>query len=90
MDFTVKSLSLFDKMFVDEVNDMKSELRVAQANNYYVAIRGEDVNGYVEPYGQGIYILTEDQLHQYLDAGGTWTYCRPHEIAGWEGHKNAE
>lgn len=52
-----------------------TNVKNAAKDGLYVSVRAEEFNGETVPYGDGVYTMTMDEAHNYMnESGGAWTY----------------
>jgi hypothetical protein len=77
--YFLRSASAFNELGINNQSIILDNLREAYDKGNYVSIRGEDVEDMEEVYATlyGCYQITSDELSDYYENGGLWTYLDP-------------
>jgi hypothetical protein len=77
--YFLRSASAFNECCINDQCNILNNLQEAYDRGNYISIRGEDVEDYEEVYATlyGCYQLTPDELSDYYNNGGQWTYLEP-------------
>jgi len=77
--YFLRSVSTFNELSINEQCNILNDLREAYNGGNYVSIRGEDVEDVEGVYATlyGCYQLTPDEVSDYYNNGGQWTYLEP-------------
>jgi hypothetical protein len=77
--YFLRSASAFNELGINNQSIILDNLREAYDKGNYVSIRGEDVEDMEEVYATlyGCYQITSDELSDYYENGGLWTYLEP-------------
>jgi hypothetical protein len=77
--YFLRSASAFNELCINDQCNILNNLQEAYDRGNYISIRGEDVEDYEEVYATlyGCYQLTPDELSDYYNNGGQWTYLEP-------------
>jgi hypothetical protein len=72
----------FEELNIDDQCNILNNLQEAHDKGNYISIRGEDMEDCEEVYATlyGCYQLTPDEVFDYYDNGGQWTYLEPAQL----------